>query len=132
MKKLLFMPLVALAVAGQAQPPPPMAGRWTNPKAGVGIERAKCGTAWCGKVIRANAEAKADARAGGTPELVGKNLLSGFLPDGKGGYSGRVFLPKRNIHATGTIRSVSASQLSVKGCALAGIICKEQRWRRVG
>jgi uncharacterized protein (DUF2147 family) len=63
---------------------------------------------------------------------VGRNLLSGFTPDGKGGWTGRVFLPKRNMNATGTIRPVGASQLSVKGCAIAGLICKEQRWRRVG
>lgn len=132
MKKLLLMPLIALPTVVLAQPATPIEGQWTNPKGSVVIEMAKCGAAYCGKVISASPEAKADARAGGTPNLVGRNLLSGFTPDGKGGWTGRVFLPKRNMHATGTIRPVGAGQLSVKGCALVGLICKEQLWRRVG
>lgn len=132
MKKLLFMPLIALSAAAFAQPAAPIEGQWTNPKGSVVIEMSKCGAAYCGKVISASPEAKADARAGGTPNLVGRNLLSGFTPDGKGGWTGRVFLPKRNMHATGTIRALGSDQLSVKGCALVGLVCKEQRWRRVG
>lgn len=132
MKKLLILPLIALASAAVAQPVAPIEGQWTNPKGSVVIEMTKCGTAYCGKVIRADAKAKADARAGGTPNLVGSNLLSGFKPDGKGGWVGRVFLPKRNMHATGTIRVVGSDQLSVRGCAIVGLVCKEQLWRRVG
>lgn len=132
MKKLLILPLLALASAAGAQPAAPIEGQWTNPKGSVVIEMARCGAAYCGKVVKADPKAKADARAAGTPDLVGRNLLSGFTPDGKGGWTGRVFLPKRNMHATGTIRAVGADQLSVRGCAIAGLVCKEQLWRRVG
>lgn len=131
MKNYLIMPLFALSAAAIAQPAAQIEGQWTNPKGSVVIEVAKCGASYCGKVISASPEAKADARAGGTPNLVGRNLLSGLKPDGNGGWTGRVFLPKRNMHATGTIRAVGNGQISVKGCALAGLICKEQRWRRV-
>lgn len=132
MKKLLFAQMIALSAAAMAQPSVPIEGQWTNPKGSVVIEVMKCGATYCGKVVRASPEAKADARQGGTPDLVGTNLLSGFKADGKGGWTGRVFLPKRNMHATGTIRSLGANQISVKGCAIAGLVCKEQRWRRVG
>jgi len=132
MKKLLILPLLACASVAAAQPVAPIEGQWTNPKGSVVIEMTKCGPFYCGRVVRASPEAKADARAGGTPNLVGSNLLSGFKPDGKGGWVGRVFLPKRNMHATGTIRAVGTDQLSVRGCAIVGLVCKEQRWRRVG
>lgn len=132
MKKLLILPVLAIATAAGAQPASPIEGQWTNPKGSVVIEMTKCGPAYCGKVVQASPKAKADARAGGTPDLVGKNLLSGFVPDGKGGWTGRVFLPKHNMHATGTIRAVGTGQLSVRGCAIAGLVCKEQLWRRVG
>jgi uncharacterized protein (DUF2147 family) len=132
MQKLVFSASLALAIPMTAQAAAPIAGKWTNPKGSVVIQMAPCGGAWCGRVVSANAKARADARSGGTGNLIGRNLLSGFKPDGKGGWSGRVFLPKRNMHATGTIRAVGGNALSVKGCALAGVICKEQRWRRVG
>ena len=130
MNKAILIPILALSTAAAAKSP--IEGKWINPKGSVVIQMAPCGPALCGKVVSANAEARADAREGGTPNLIGQNLLSGFRPDGKGGWTGRVFLPKRNMHATGTIRAVGANQISVKGCALAGMICKEQRWRRVG
>ena len=132
LQKLAFAAALTLAVPTVAGAAAPIAGKWTNPKGSVVIQMAPCGPAWCGRVVSATAKARADAREGGTGDLIGKNLLSGFKPDGKGGWSGRVFLPKRNMHATGTIRAVGGDALSVKGCALAGVICKEQRWRRVG
>jgi len=82
-------------------------------------------------VTRASAKSKADARQGGTENLVGTRLMSGFTPDGKGGFKGKVLLPKRGIHATGTIRQDGNNAMLVKGCAIAGLACKEQRWTRV-
>ena len=40
-------------------------------------------------------------------------------------------LAKRNIHAPATIRQRSRNVMEVEGCALAGLLCKEQRWTRV-
>ena len=105
-------------------------GRWSNPKDSVTVEVAPCGTAYCGTVVDASAKARADARRGGTPNLIGTRLMTGFTPDGKGGWKGRIFLPKHNLHAGGRIRAVGANMLSVKGCALSGLLCKEQRWSR--
>jgi uncharacterized protein (DUF2147 family) len=124
--------LAALAAAassastGQA----PIEGRWSNPKDSVVVEVARCGTAYCGTVVQASPKAKADAREGGIANLVGTRLMSGFRPI-RSGYRGKVLLPKRGIHATGTIRPVGTQQLSVKGCLVGGMLCKEQRWDRV-
>lgn len=132
MSKIVPALILSLALAAApAHAATPIDGKWTNPKRSVVIDMSPCGPSWCGKVVSASANARADAREGGTPDLVGRNLLSGFKPDGKGGWTGRVFLPKRNMHATGTIRMAGPNAIVVKGCAIAGLICKDQRWTRV-
>lgn len=107
-------------------------GQWRNPKDSVVVTVAPCGNrAWCGTVARASEKFKAGARRGGTANVVGSKLLTGLKPDGKGGYKGRVYLPKHRIHANAIVRSAGANTMIVKGCAVAGLLCKEQRWTRV-
>ena len=122
---LLAAPSAALAKA-------PIEGRWVNPKGSVTVQVAPCGTGFCATVIDASAKAKATARKGGTPNLIGTQVMSDFRPKGDGTYRGRAFDPKRNIRAPATIRMVGNATLVVKGCLLSGIICKEQRWKKVG
>lgn len=107
-------------------------GRWLNPKRNVEVRVAPCGDAYCGIVIKASPHAQESARNGGTPHLIGTQILTGLHPDGDGGFEGRVFDPKRNIHAPATIRLDGDNALTVKGCAIGGmLLCKEQRWTRV-
>lgn len=105
-------------------------GRWANPKHSVIIEVDRCGSAFCGTVVKASPKAKANAREAGTEYLVGTQILSDVRPDGKGGFKGRAFVPKHNVRAGATIRWAGPNTMLVKGC-LIGIICKEQRWTRV-
>jgi uncharacterized protein (DUF2147 family) len=123
---LTLTALAAPAAAAQA----PFEGRWTNPKKSVIIEVAPCGSAHCGTVVWATPKTKANARKGGTEQLIGTRLITGLRPDGKGGFKGTGFVPKRNIHAPATIRPSGPNTMIVKGCVL-GLICKEQRWTRV-
>jgi uncharacterized protein (DUF2147 family) len=120
--------LAAVPVSAQAS----VEGRWTNPKRSVVIEVARCGPAWCATVVAASAKAKANARKGGTDNLIGTRILTGARPVGNGIYKGRGFIPRRNIHAPATIRQRGPNVMEVEGCALAGLLCKEQRWTRVG
>lgn len=122
--------LAATPLAANA--PAPIIGRWQNPSDSVTVEVAPCGAAFCGTVVQASAKAKRDAQKGGTANLVGTRLMSGFTAAGGGKYKGKVFLPKRGMHASGTIRLAGRNTLVVEGCALAGLICREQRWDRVG
>ena len=130
--KQIFLSLVAfgLAIAPAAASSAPFEGRWANPKKSVIIEVAPCGNAHCGTVVWATPKAQANARKGGTEKLIGTRIITGIRPDGKGGYKGRGFVPKRNIHAPATIREAGPNTMLVKGCVL-GLICKEQRWTRV-
>lgn len=122
---------MALAgLSGPAAASAPFEGRWANPQKSVIIEVAPCGSAYCGTVVWATERAKANARKGGTDNLVGTRLISGVKAAGDGTYKGRGFVPKQNIHAPATVRIAGGNTLIVKGCAL-GFICKEQRWTRV-
>ena len=108
-------------------------GQWRNPKGSVVVKVAPCGgDAYCATVVDASAKAKASARKGGTPRLIGTQILSGVRARGAGVYRGRAFDPKRNITAPATIRIIDSSTIEVEGCVISGIICKEQRWTRVG
>jgi len=131
MKPLILL-LALLPIAAAANAAVSIEGKWKNPKGSVIIDVAPCGAAtFCGKVTWASAEAKADAREGGTRTLVGTSLLTGLRATAPGTYRGRVLLPKRDMHATAHVRTAGPNAISVKGCAIAGLLCKEQRWTRV-
>jgi uncharacterized protein (DUF2147 family) len=123
--------LIACAVPVTASAQAALEGHWKNPKGSVVVRVASCGDAYCGVVVEASDKAKASARKGGTPRLIGTRILSGMKPAGNGTFRGQAFDPKRNIHAPATVRLLGPSTLVVKGCVLSGIICKEQRWTRV-
>ena len=125
--------LVALAVAVPvtASAQASIEGHWRNPKGSVVVRITPCGNLYCGTVIDASDKAKATARKGGTADLVGATLMTGFKPAGNGAYKGRAFDPKRGLHGTATIRLVGDNGLEVRGCALMGLLCKTQRWTRV-
>lgn len=121
----------AMPVATSAQAV--LQGHWKNPKGSVVVRLGPCGNAFCGVVAEASDKAKATARNGGTPNLIGTRILSGLHPTGNGTFKGQVFDPKRNIHAPATVTLVGHDALVVRGCAIAGMfLCKEQRWTRVG
>jgi uncharacterized protein (DUF2147 family) len=106
-------------------------GQWTNYKRNVVVQVERCGTAYCGRVVQASDKAKAKARKGGTPNLIGTQILTGLIPTGQGKFRGRAFVPKRNIHATATVRQVSDDVMQVQGCVFGGLLCDSERWTRI-
>ena len=133
-KNLLALTILASVAAwpSPARAEAPIEGRWTNPKGNVTVRIATCGDGYCATVIDATAKAKATAKKGGTSNLIGTQVMSDFRASGDGTYRGRAFDPKRNLRAPATIRMVGKSTLVVKGCLIGGLICKEQRWKKVG
>ena len=119
------------AVPGAASAQGPLEGHWKNSKGSLVVKVAPCGSNWCGVVVEATEKAKAGARKGGTPNLVGTQILSGVRPVGDDVFKGQAFDAKRNIRVPATIRVIGPSTLSVKGCIIGGLICKEQRWTRI-
>lgn len=106
-------------------------GVWRNPKDSVHLEIKDCGETACGVVIWASDRAKADARKGGSPNLVGLRLLRDFAPDKNGAWRGKVFVPDLNMTFSGAAEVLDTNTLRAKGCVLGGIICKSQIWTRV-
>ena len=106
-------------------------GQWTNYKKNVVVQVERCGSAYCGRVVQASAKAREKARKGGTPNLVGTQILTGLVPTGQGKFRGKAFVPKRNIHATATVRQVSDDVMQVQGCVFGGLLCDSERWTRV-
>jgi uncharacterized protein (DUF2147 family) len=128
MKKILLsasMMLLAMGVPATASAQG-LLGRWANPHKSVIVNVTRCGDAYCGTVSWANQN---NREKGTTP---GTRVLSGLRPAGDGVYKGSAFEPKRNMNGSATVRQLGPDVMMVKGCAILGLVCKEQRWTRVG
>jgi uncharacterized protein (DUF2147 family) len=125
----------APAAAQVGAPAPGSAGRtygvWRNPKDSVHVEIRPCGTGACGVVVWANAKAQADARKGGTANLIGLQIFRDLVRDKAGVWRGKVFVPDLNMTFTGSAESIDAGALRARGCLIGNIACKSQIWRRV-
>jgi uncharacterized protein (DUF2147 family) len=119
--------LVLLGVAApvSASTSATIEGHWANPHHTVIVNVARCGSAYCGTVSWSNAR---NRQKGTTP---GIRVLSDLRSDGDGTYRGSVFEPKRQMHGSATVRQLGPDVMIVKGCALLGLVCSEQRWTRV-
>ena len=129
MKQILSRTALLIAALGLAVPAAATAGdiegRWTNPKRSVIVTVSRCGAGYCGTVSWATPK---NRDKGATP---GTRVLSDLRPQGNGTYKGRAFEPKRDISGSAIVRQLGSNVMVVKGCAVAGLICKEQRWTRV-
>jgi uncharacterized protein (DUF2147 family) len=118
---VLFAATVPVMASAQAA----IEGKWANPKHSVVVNVSRCGDAFCGTVSWASAK---NRERGTTP---GTRVLSDLRPAGDGVYKGSAFEPKRNIRGSATVRQLGPNVMVVKGCAVWGLMCKEQRWTRV-
>jgi uncharacterized protein (DUF2147 family) len=125
--------LFSLASPASAGSPPdaPIASEWRNPSNSVHVRIDTCGGAVCGTVTWASDKAIADAKRGGTTQLVGTRLFRDLKPAGPGKWSGKVFVPDIRQTFSGTIQFQDGDKMVGKGCVLFGIICKAQTWSRV-
>lgn len=105
-------------------------GRWTNPKRSVIVSVDRCGSAYCGTVSWASDKNKTKVAAKGR-NLIGLQILSDLRPAGNGTYKGQALEPKRNIRGSATVHQLGPNTMVVKGCAVLGLFCREQRWTRV-
>ena len=139
MAAVLAATLAAGAPAMAATPPTSSyLGRWLTESDGGVIEIYRCGPALCGRVVTSNRlRANPDARdaKNKNPRLRGRrmagtDLLSGLEPD-HDGWRGRLYNPEDGQTYAGTMRLDGRGGLKVQGCVLY-ILCRSQRWTRVG
>ena len=126
--KRFILSIAAAAVALGASAPAyaqALEGKWANPKKSVIVNVARCGDAYCGTVSWATAK---NREKGAEP---GTQVLTGLRHQGGGVYKGRAYEPKREIRGSAIVRQVGPNTMVVKGCAVAGLFCKEQRWTRI-
>lgn len=110
----------------------PIASEWRNPSNSVQVRIDRCGgETLCGTITWASAKAIADARRGGTEQLVGTRLFRDLAPAGGGKWKGKVFVPDIRQTFSGTLHFADANTMVGKGCVLFGIVCKSQSWTRV-
>lgn len=128
---LLLSFLAAGAAPAAARDGDAALGLWRNGSNSVHLEAYHCGASMCGKVVWASEKAVADARRGGTPNLVGLDLFHDFRKDRKGNWRGKVFVPDINRTFSGTVVMLDANTLKGTGCTLGGVICKSQTLRRI-
>jgi len=122
---LPFAFAVQVAAAG-------LAGHWTNRSQSVVVVITDCGGGgMCGEVAWATEKAKADARHGGTSQLVGTELMRGFVAMGPERWKGRLFVPDLNRSARAEISLLDENRLRIRGCAVGRLLCRSQTWSRV-
>lgn len=112
--------------------PLPANTEWANPRNTVHIRAQACGKDLCGVVSWASDKAREDARKGGNPNLVGTQLFRGSRTPGSNSWKGKVLVPDMNQTFSGTLTFVDSNTMVGKGCALFGLICKSQTWKRIG
>lgn len=120
-----------LFAAAPAAAQSPIEGLWANPKKSVVVRIAPCGSAWCGKVVRASAKQQAKAARNGVEDLEGAQMLTGLRPAGPGRWKGQVYVPKVRSKVGSIVTMQTPNRMSVSGCFL-GVVCKTQVWTRVG
>jgi uncharacterized protein (DUF2147 family) len=122
--------LSSLALAAAPAHAQALEGRWTNPKRSVIVNVHRCGEAYCGTVSWASQHNRERVAENGR-RMVGTRILTGMKPAGGGVYKGQAYEPKRNVRGSATVRQLGPNVMVVKGCAVLGLLCKEQRWTRV-
>ncbi|MFD1705013.1 DUF2147 domain-containing protein [Methylopila henanensis] len=131
-----FAALAALLISGATPASADPAGQWTTPKARVKI--SDCGGALCATVIalkEPNDEAgrpkldrnNPDKAKQGRP-IVGVSILTGMKPNGDQ-WLGQIYNPEDGRTYKAYMKEQGAS-LQVQGCALGGLVCKTQVWKR--
>ena len=108
-------------------------GTWLSEGGKSQIRISPCGPARCGTIVWTKAEQK-DVRnpdpARRAMSLVGLRIISDARSDGNG-WTGSLYNPLDGKTYTGRMRLISAAQLELSGCVLAGLICSSQSWTRL-
>lgn len=107
-------------------------GTWRNLRDTMHIDIQRCGDSVCGKVVWASDQAIADARRGGTHDLIGTQVFRDFRQDSAGNWRGKVFVPDLNKTLSGTIVLVDRNTLKGTGCLVGRVLCKSKVLVRIG
>ncbi|MEO1329149.1 MAG: DUF2147 domain-containing protein [Pseudomonadota bacterium] len=105
-------PLAAAATAAD--------GMWLRTKSGGEVEVFECEGGLGMKVTKSD-----------TPEKVGKQIMCGAEADGENKWRGDILNLDDGKTYTGIVTLDDADNLTLEGCVLGGLICKEEAWTRI-
>lgn len=88
-------------------------GTWLRPKTGKHVRSFSCGGGLGLRVVD-----------------TGKVIMCGAKSNGKGTFTGNLTSTEDGQTYTGKVR-MGGSSLSLSGCVLGGLICKNETWSRV-
>ncbi|WP_431994017.1 DUF2147 domain-containing protein [Sphingomicrobium aquimarinum] len=108
----------------------PLEGHWINPANSVVILVEPCERSYCGRVVWASDEAKADA-ARGSGRLMGTRLLWDVRPQGANRWKARLYIPDAKREVEGRIQLLRDGRMEITGCVLLGTVCRSQVWSPV-
>jgi uncharacterized protein (DUF2147 family) len=123
--------VAAAAFAVPANASPDVLGLWKNPKGTAYVRTEMCGDRLCGTIACATAEGLAKARAKGVDKLVGVQVIERLSRRSDSRWRGRLFVPDLGGRFEAALTPLPPDRIAVKGCVIAGVLCKTQIWTRV-
>ena len=127
----LSLPATATSSPNGSGGAPALFGLWRNPAGSVTIRINACGDQVCGTVATANAEATADARDSGYPNLQGMTLMRGTIAPRSQTWHGSVLVPDLGRSFDAHIEMTDGTHAKVTGCLWRGLFCRSQTWMRL-
>ncbi|RBW59080.1 DUF2147 domain-containing protein [Ruegeria sp. A3M17] len=111
----------------------PVDGLWKTQPGDTGgylhVSISECGSAICGTIDTAFDK---DGNEQLEYENLGKQIIWDMVPDGGSSYSGgKIWAPDRDKTYSSKMTLDSQNKLTVKGCAVGGLVCRGQDWTRV-
>ena len=106
--------VIMAASAAQAADP---YGTWTRNSTGSKISFYECGGNLCAKIASVKDQTKKDT--------VGKVIMTGATKSGDNTWKGDLFNTEDGKTYSGTV-TLQGGGLNLKGCALAGLVCKDE------
>jgi uncharacterized protein (DUF2147 family) len=98
-------------------------GTWVRPSTGTKVSFYNCGGNLCAKIIGVRDAAK--------KKTVGTVIMSGAKKTGDNKWNGSLLNTDDGNTYSGIVTLVSANALKLQGCALGGLVCSGETWRRV-
>lgn len=118
-----------LLQAAQSSSQTSIEGFWRSPGGNSIMKIGQCGSGPCGTVAWASDKGKKDASKT-TDQLVGSQLLTALQQRKDGSWTGKLFIPDKNMRVTAKIQLVGDQKLKVSGCLAGKALCRADLWTR--
>jgi uncharacterized protein (DUF2147 family) len=121
MRTLLAAAATLVIAATSAHAADPF-GTWTRPSTGAQLSFYDCGGKLCAKIVSVKDQTKKDS--------VGKVIMSGASKSGDNVWKGDLLNTEDGKTYSGAVTLQGPKALNLKGCALGGLICKDETLTR--